>query len=227
MPPSKYRIIIKNQSGRHQDCSLFSGSPGPTNTSTTTFNTVLSSNASYPNSQVEFEIDARNYAVVGISRGTPGPGIKTHFNSRDVVVRSTRPNGTPIPGTTLSLIVSSNDPPSFTKGPPPETNDPGTFEIVTSPNFTQDEAVTGNWLIGIGFDAGDGVKAATAWTPVPNADYIIIPQRIFYLALGKYTVGDIVDLSRTKSIMFNLDSYLYKGVIAIISDKKGRLTIEK
>ncbi|KAK0726569.1 hypothetical protein B0T21DRAFT_413894 [Apiosordaria backusii] len=211
MPLSKYRIVIKNQSGRPQDYSLFSSSQG-LNIDAQIFTTVLSSNASYPASQAEFDIDARYYAVVGISRGTPGPGIKTQINSHDVTLGSTCANGNQIPGTTLNFAVSSNGAPSFSHDPSPNDAQLGAFEILTPTSYTQDDAIA--------------VKAARAWVPLPNMKYVIWPQRVFYLSPGKYTVGDIVDAGQTKSVIIDFARYP-RGVATVVHDSQGRLVIQK
>lgn len=139
--PGTYSIRINNNSGEAQDYHLFSSKPqidGPV--ASKVKSRAFQSAEQVPNAGVvEFEVSKRFYAVTGKWIGEPG--IKTSVTQmKPVVFGSKKADGTLTPGTTLNIKVLDHKTPTFSEVAAESTGYANSFAVVTSDDFTQDDA---------------------------------------------------------------------------------------
>ncbi|KAJ0305871.1 hypothetical protein COL5a_002674 [Colletotrichum fioriniae] len=227
---NKYNITVQNQSGSQQQYVLFSKPPKVTGrVQGQIWSNIFATGNTPRGSRTIFSVLSQYYAIVATSQGSPSMGVEVDVSSeRDVILGSLKDDGTAVPGTTLQLIVDE-DAPQFSDSPLPNSASPNAFEIQTGNDFTVALAKQGNYLIGLGGSrTGDGQDGPLAtFIPEPSVRYQIQPLNTYYLTVGSYRKGEIIDASKIGGSIVAIDfTKLRSNNVVIVHDDHGNLNIQ-
>ncbi|KAM0228815.1 hypothetical protein ACHAPO_010452 [Fusarium lateritium] len=227
---NKNTIKVTNQSGAQQHYAIFNKPPIVTGKVSGQIWSNVFATANTPKSNsANFSIFKQYYAVVGTSQGNPEQGVQVDVNgSRDVTLGSTQPNGAAVAGTTLKLLVQ-DDAPQFSDEALPNGSFPNAFEIRTSSDFTLQDARNGNYVIGLGGTKnGNSVDGpAATFVPEPNVQYQIQPSNTYYLTVGDYTKGSLIDVTKIGGTILTIDFTAYpSGAVSVVHTDRGELVIQ-
>ncbi|KAK1723555.1 hypothetical protein CaCOL14_001182 [Colletotrichum acutatum] len=227
---NKYSITVQNQSGSQQQYVLFNKPPMVSGrVQGQIWSNVFAHGNTPRGSRATFSVFSQYYAIVATSQGSPSTGVEIDVTSeRDVILGSLKDDGTAVPGTTLQLIVAK-DAPQFSDTPLPNSSFSNAFEIQTGNDFTVAQAKQGNYLIGLGGsrtgNSQDGPLAT--FVPEPRVRYQIQPSNTYYLTVGNYNKGEIIDVSRIGGSIATIDfTRLRSNNVVIVHDDHGRLNIQ-
>ncbi|CAJ0548668.1 Ff.00g022810.m01.CDS01 [Fusarium sp. VM40] len=227
---NKNSITVKNQSGAQQHYAIFNKPPVVTGkVSGQIWSNVFATGNTPKGQQANFSVYKQYYAVVGTSQGSPQQGVEVDVNgSKDVTLGSTKPDGTAVPGTTLQLLVQ-DEAPQFSDNSLPDGSYPNAFEIQTGSDFTVAEAKNGNYLIGLGGTKnGNSIDGpAATFIPEPNVKYQIQPVNTYYLTVGDYTKGSLIDVTKIGGTVLTIDFTAYSsGQVTVVHNDRGQLVIQ-
>ncbi|KAH7146279.1 hypothetical protein EDB81DRAFT_934207 [Dactylonectria macrodidyma] len=227
---NKYNIKVINKSGAQQQYALFNKPPIVTGrVQGQIWSNVFAKGNTPKGSSANFTVYNQYYAVVGTSNGAPNVGVEVNVTGdREVQLGTTNPNGTAVPGTTLQLLVSE-DAPQFSDNPLPNGSYPNAFEIQTGNDFTLQQATKGRYVIGLGGSkSGNGVDGpAATFVPEPGVRYQIQPLNTYYLAVGDFSKGSLIDVTKIGSTTVAVDfATSPTDDVVIVHDDHGNLNIQ-
>ncbi|KAI3532274.1 hypothetical protein CSPX01_13586 [Colletotrichum filicis] len=227
---NQYTIKVINQSGSQQHYALFNKAPKVTGLVQGQIWSNVFAIANTPKDQQgSFSIYKQYYAVVATSLGSPSMGIQVNVGGeKPVKLGSVKDDGTLVPGTTLGLFVA-DDAPQFSDKVLPDSSFNNCFEIQTADDFTVAQAKQGNYLIGLGGSqtgaSQDGPSAT--FIPEPNVQYQIEPANTYYLTVGNYTKGALIDVTKTgKTTLEIAFAKLPSPNVVIVHNANGNLVIQ-
>lgn len=88
---------------------------------------------------------------------------------------------------------------------------------------------TGNYLIGLGGTKnGNSIDGpAATFIPEPNVKYQIQPVNTYYLTVGDYTKGSLIDVTKIGGTVLTIDFTAYSsGQVTVVHNDRGQLVIQ-
>jgi len=185
-----YTIRVNNRSGVAQNYFLFSKTPDVSGNDDVYTNALARVRVQL-NGTGSFGFRRTYHAICGHTTGSLDTGVLISSYQAQEVHLSTNNNGTNIPmiGKGAPAPEAFFDLDKITT----DVTTPGAFRINTSTGF----ALTDNLFIGLG--AIDPVTQSTFPVAVfkaqANVNHLITPHPVYYVAMGDYNPGEIIDVS--------------------------------
>ena len=211
-----YTINLFNQSSYTKNYVVFN-LPPQVNTSGDSSEVYANAWVSYPNvSNGGTELLTTTddvYAYFGSAPEVLSPSVIVQQGGVAKVDTSTRDSVT---------FVGSQPPGAFT-AVTSGLADTGSFQIVANSDFTPDF----NYVFGMAKQTSEGIPAPVAsFTAMPNDTFNVIPVVTFYVAEGKYTPGEIIDVKEVSTKAATID---FTGKpqtnAAVIQDANGNWSV--
>ncbi|KAG5663423.1 hypothetical protein KAF25_001359 [Fusarium avenaceum] len=228
---NKNSITINNRSGAHQHYAIFNKPPTVTGSVSGQVWSNVFATASTPQGQrANVSVYKKYYAIVGYSQDSPRVGVQVDVSgSKDVTLGSTESDGSTVPGTTLQLLVQDGAP-QFGDDSLSDEAPTDAFEIQTGSDFTISEAKNGHYLIGLGGTRnGNSIDGPAAiFVPEPNETYQIEPVNTYYVTVGDYTKGSLIDANEIGGTVVTIDFDEYSsGQVTVVHNDWGQLVIQE
>lgn len=143
--PNTYTITVKNRSNNLQQYALFNKVPIVSGkVQEQIWSNIFAVDKAANKQDVLFELVNEYNAIVGKKRSNPSGSVTvTVTGTEPVNLGYTQPNGQPVPGTSLSMLVA-DDTPQFSADALPNASFPNAYEIRTG-DFSNAEAKAGTF----------------------------------------------------------------------------------
>jgi hypothetical protein len=143
--PNTYSITVKNLSGSLQQYALFNKVPVVSGkVQEQVWSNIFAVDKAAKSQEISFEVVNEYSAIVGKKKSNPsGTVTVTVTGTEPVTLGYTQPNGQPVPGTSLSMVVS-DETPQFSDVTFPKASFPNAYEIRTG-TFSNTEAKAGTF----------------------------------------------------------------------------------
>lgn len=149
--PNTYTITVKNRSGSLQQYALFNKVPLVSGkVQEQIWSNIFAVDKASNKQEILFELVNEYNAIVGKKRSNPSGSVTvTVTGTEPVTLGYTEPNGQPIPGTSLSMLVA-DDTPQFATDALPNASFPNAYEIRTG-DFSNADAKAGTFNLHLYF----------------------------------------------------------------------------
>ncbi|PON28146.1 hypothetical protein TGAM01_v203283 [Trichoderma gamsii] len=222
--PNNYNITIKNKSGSLQQYALFNKVPIVSGrVQEQVWSNIFAVDKAANKQEILFELVNEYNAIVGKKKANASGSVTiTVTGTEPVTLGYTEPTGQPVPGTSLSMLVA-DDTPQFSTDALPNASFPNAYEIRTG-NFSNAEAKAEGYMIGLGAKGGSDGPAAT-FVPEAQTSYQIQPVNTYYVAVGDFKKGQLIDVTKIGGVCLIDFTKLPKNVV-VVHDDHGNLTVQ-
>lgn len=143
--PNSYNITVRNKSGSLQQYALFNKVPIVSGkVQEQVWSNIFAVDKAAKDQEISFDLVNEYYAIVGKKKSNPSGSVTvTVTGTEPVTLGYTQPNGQPVPGTSLGMLVTE-DVPQFSSTALPNASFPNAYEIRTG-DFSNKDAKTGTF----------------------------------------------------------------------------------
>jgi hypothetical protein len=144
--PNTYNITIKNHSGSLQQYALFNQVPKVSGrVQDQVWSNIFAVDKAANRQEMSFDLVNEYNAIVGKKKRNPSGSVTvTVTGTEPVTLGTVQPNGQPVPGTSLIMIVDQ-DVPQFSTDALPNSSFPNAYEIRTG-TFSNSDAKSGTFV---------------------------------------------------------------------------------